>query len=111
MTTTKTKKIPTIKATSSLNFYDVLSSDGYTHYPLLVTGPGAIRCGCPAGEIGKSCYHRNFALKTIIYIDEEITYRLAALEIEIQELNQTINNLAETEMEKDAYRDLLAQAA
>jgi hypothetical protein len=110
MTATATK-IPTITATSTVNFYDVLSSDGKTHYPLLVEGYGRVTCGCPAGMNGRSCYHRSYALEAIAYIDEEAFNRLAELELEVHEWRaaqgwlDTLEKIDE-EADKDAYRDL-----
>jgi hypothetical protein len=85
MTATATKKIPNIFATSTTNFYDVLSSDNKTHYPLLVEGYGQVSCGCPAGSAGKNCYHRTYALTSIAYIDEDAYNRLAQLEIDLHQ--------------------------
>jgi hypothetical protein len=82
MTATATK-IPTITTTSTVNFYDVLSSDGKTHYPLLVEGYGRVTCGCPAGMNGRSCYHRSYALTSIAFIDEDAFNRLHQLEIDL----------------------------
>jgi hypothetical protein len=110
MTATAIKKIPTITATSTPNFYDVLSSDGFTHYPMLITGPGCVRCGCPAGEAGRNCYHRNYALANMIYIDPVITMRLAQLEQDLIEWNSK-QNFIEEEAELDEVRDLFGEAA
>jgi hypothetical protein len=110
MTATATKRIPTISKTSTENFYDVLSSDGFTHYPMLITGPGCVRCGCPAGEAGKQCYHRNWAVANLIYIDPEISLRLAQLEQALIEWNSK-QNFIEDESELDAVRDLFGEAA
>jgi hypothetical protein len=110
MTATATKRIPTITATSTENFYDVLSSDGFTHYPMLITGPGCVRCGCPAGEAGRNCYHRTYALANMIYIDPVITLRLAQLEQDLIEWNSK-QNFIEEEACKDAYRAMELEAA
>jgi hypothetical protein len=107
-TATKTERIPTIFATSTPNFYDVLSSDNRTHYPMLVEGPGQVRCGCPAGEAGRQCYHRRYAVAFLIYLDPEISLRLANLDYEVRELNQHLLNLIEREAELDAYREMEA---
>ncbi len=109
--TTATKKTPTITATSTVNFYDVLSSNEFDHYPMLIEGPGLVRCGCPAGEVGKTCYHRNYAVANMIYIDPEITIRLEALEMELQEMMQALNNAIEAQAELDEVRDLWLEAA
>jgi hypothetical protein len=97
-----------IHSTSTLNFYDVLSSNGWDHYPLMVTGPGMARCGCPRGELNLSCKHRRYAVAFLVYIDPEISMRLANLEYEVRELNQHLLNLIEGEAELDAYREMEA---
>jgi hypothetical protein len=35
----------------------MLSSDGQSHYILVVNGDGEIACNCPAGEFRVSCKH------------------------------------------------------
>lgn len=126
MTATATR-IPTISATSTPNFYDVLSSDGKTHYPMLVEGVGQITCGCWAGttlydKSGKvvrratNCYHRRYALETIIYIDEAVTYRLAQLEQDIKEWNANQNwteilREADDAADREAYETMMSDAA
>ena len=67
----KTTKQAKITATSTPNFYDVESSNEWDHYPLILTAPGACRCGCPAGEAGRACYHRVTALATLTYVQED----------------------------------------
>jgi hypothetical protein len=111
MTATATKKIPTITATSTENFYDVLSSDGVTHYPMLVEGPGQVICGCPAGSNGRNCYHRTYAIANMVYTDPEITMRWAALEEDLKELSQTIKNAIEDAAELEAYETMMNDAA
>jgi hypothetical protein len=115
MTTATKNKIPTIHATSTPNFYDVLSSDNRTHYPMLVEGPGQVRCGCPAGEAGRQCYHRRYAVAFLIYIDPEISLRFIALEEGLKEINavlwQAVQEQAEKEAELDEVRTLFDTAA
>jgi hypothetical protein len=111
----KTIKKATISATSTENFYDVLSSDNFTHYPLLMTGPGTCVCGCFAGARGLGCYHRAFALETLVYIFPDAAYRFQVLEDELKEINATIEaalaNSIETEAILDEVRDLFNEAA
>jgi hypothetical protein len=104
-------RIPTIFATSTPNFYDVLSSDNRTHYPMLVEGPRQVRCGCPAGEAGRQCYHRRYAVAFLIYLDPEIKLRLSALEEGLKELSQTIQNAIEDAAELEAYETMMSDAA
>lgn len=113
MSTTATR-IPTIKATTTPNFYDVLSSDGFTHYPLLVVGPGQVLCGCPAGEKSVCCYHYHYAKANLVYIDPAITLRLSQLEQDLKELNDTIweaiQARADDNADYEAYQDMLEAA-
>ena len=115
MTSTTATRIPTITATSTVNFYDVLSSDNKTHYPMLVEGPGAVSCGCPAGMAGRSCYHRNWAIANLIYIDPQISLRLSKLEQDLKELNEmiwlAIQAQADDEADRYATEELFSIAA
>jgi hypothetical protein len=115
MTTATATRIPTISATSTPNFYDVLSSDNKTHYPMLVEGPGQVICGCPAGSNGRNCYHRTYAVANMIYIDENVTYRLAALEEGLKELNAAIwaaiEAQADDAADREAYETMMANEA
>lgn len=96
---TITKKQAQITATSTPNFFDVLSSDNWTHYPLLMTGPGTCVCGCWAGQAGRPCYHRTQALEQFQYVPET--------QEEIDELSWArIKRNIERESERDAIRDL-----
>ena len=111
----KTIKRARITATSTENFYDVLSSDGYTHYPLYFEGPRQVVCGCPAGSIGRGCYHRTTALETLVYIFPDAAYRFAKLEEELKEINAVLEaallNSIEDEAERDEVRTLFNEAA
>jgi hypothetical protein len=70
---------------------------------------------CHAGEAGRQCYHRRYAVAFLIYIDPEISMRLVALEEELKELNDVIwaaiQAQADDEADRDAYRDLFGDAA
>lgn len=114
MSSTKTIKKATITATSTENFYDVLSSNGYDHYPLCFEGPRQVVCGCPAGSIGKSCYHRAAALETLVYIFPDAAYRFQVLEDELKEINAAIEaalaNSIEAEAELDEVRTMFEAA-
>lgn len=96
-----TVKKAIINKTSTPNFYDVLSSDNFTHYPLMLTAPGACLCGCPAGEAHRGCYHRSQALNELEYIpvvDDSIS----------DEAWKRIELAAEWEATLDSVRDLLS---
>jgi hypothetical protein len=60
----------TLTATSTPNFYDVLSSNEYDHYPLLVEAPDKLICGCRGFNQWGHCYHVLEAAKMISYIPE-----------------------------------------
>jgi hypothetical protein len=66
---------------------------------------------CPAGEAGRQCYHRRYAVAFLIYLDPEISMRLANLEYEVRELNQHLLNLIEGEAELEAYETMMSDAA
>jgi hypothetical protein len=108
-TATANKNEVELIATSTPNFFYAVSSNGYDVYALLITGPGAATCTCPYFEVyHKPCKHRRTLLVTHIYIDPEITLRLANLDYEVRELNQHLLNLIEREAELDAYREMEA---
>ena len=98
---TITKRKANITPTSTPNFFDVLSSDNWTHYPLLMTGPGACVCGCPAGTAHRGCYHRRYAIETFEYVPEsqetidELTWR-------------RLKNRIEDEAGREAYLNLFS---
>ncbi len=102
-----TIKKATIESTSTPNFFTVVSSDGYTHYPLMLTAPGACLCGCPAatpiydekGNLRKpayNCKHRAYALQTLEYVP--------VVEDSIDEFTLARINRIEDEAERDAVR-------
>jgi hypothetical protein len=105
MTTATKNRIPTITATSTPNFFDIESSNGWDHYPLYIVGPGQAICGCPAGTLGKSCYHRTYAIAHLVYSDPDITRRLIALEEGLKELNAVLWRAVQEQAEKEAERD------
>lgn len=77
--TTKTTAEIKIVPTSTVNFYDVLSSNDYDHYPLEVTGFGKAVCGCPAGEKHIDCKHRKLALSQLTFYTSQVTWEEVAL--------------------------------
>jgi uncharacterized Zn finger protein len=111
-TATANKNEVELIATSTPNFFYAVSSNGYDVYALLITGPGAATCTCPAFEVfHKPCKHRRALLATHIYLDPEISLRLANLDYEVRELNQHLLNLIEGEAEQDEVRTLFDTAA
>jgi hypothetical protein len=62
----------TLTATSTLNFYDVLSSNEFDHYPLLVE-PTGLSCGCKGFTRWGHCYHALEAATLVTYIPEPTT--------------------------------------
>lgn len=116
MTAATATKIPTITITSTTNFYDVLSSDGKTHYPLLVEGYGQVSCGCPAGMKGRNCYHRTFVLENFAFIDEDAFNRLAQLEMDLHQWREEMGWLevleaVEAQTQQDEVEELFAVEA
>lgn len=59
----------TINPTSTPNFFDVLSSNEYDHYPLLVEQAG-ITCGCLGFTRWHHCKHADQAAATITFHEE-----------------------------------------
>lgn len=113
--TTGTIKKAKLTATSTENFYDVESSNGYDHYPLCFVGPRQVICGCPAGEAGRVCYHRTFALETLVYIFPDAAYRFQLLEEGLREINEALGietmERIEAAAEREAYEDLFGKEA
>jgi hypothetical protein len=102
MPATKTEFNPysiVLEITSDPNFYLAKSSNGWDVYGVLLTGPNAAICSCPAGSRGVPCKHRAATLGRFSYITpmvEEWDY---------------IQLMAENETCKDAYRDLFGTEA
>lgn len=62
----------TLTATSTPNFYEVLSSNLWDHYPLLVEETG-LSCGCPGFTYHGHCYHALEAAQLVTFIPETTT--------------------------------------
>jgi hypothetical protein len=75
MTATKEEKVLVYRPLSIVNCYEILSSDGKTLYPLVMTDENACLCGCPGGMYGKrGCWHRTEALKTFTFYMYQSTW-------------------------------------
>jgi hypothetical protein len=68
----------TLTPTSTPNFYDVLSSNLWDHYPLLVEETG-LTCGCKGFTYHGHCYHALEAKELVTYQPEPTT---AAIPVE-----------------------------
>jgi hypothetical protein len=63
----------TLIATSTPNFYDVLSSNQWDHYPLIVKEDNSIECGCKGFTYHGHCYHVLEAAQMVTFIHEPTT--------------------------------------
>lgn len=74
-TATKETRVLVYRPLSVMNCYEILSSDGSTLYPLVMTGENACVCGCAGGMYGtRGCWHRTEALKTFTYYMHQSTW-------------------------------------
>lgn len=80
-----------VNITSTENFFMVQSSNKYDWYGVLLTGPNAAICSCPAAVHGIPCKHRKSVLARWTYVtpwedelDEFTLYRLNRIEDEAQ---------------------------
>jgi len=90
-----------VNITSSENFFMVKSSNGYDWYGILITGPDAAICSCPAGSKGYQCKHRKAVLARWPYVrpweDESVV---------TDEFTIYRQNRIEDEAVRDDMRDL-----
>src|SRR4051812_2863251 len=60
----------TLTKTSVPNFYDVLSSNLWDHYPLQVKEDNSIKCGCMGFTVHGHCYHADDAVTRLTFQEE-----------------------------------------